>query len=147
MIETTHKSYTIRFNEQEEVWICPELTETSVSLSTLKGRIDRLDSEARKIDSVRAYYSSYSSVELGTITGIIDGNHVWFSRPDSFDKKTLRRSKTRIDQLILATPEVDAAVAKAKSLRNDAASLSAAANNIISDLPTLTIQELRKKSA
>ena len=106
-----HNGYMIAFSDNRDLWYCNELDLDDKSLSKLKTKINKYDSEKRRVSNVPAWEMQNYSTTLTpvVITLIEDDKQVWVSR-DKGHNRGRERSKESLSGLIPQTDEARKAI-------------------------------------
>lgn len=119
MIETEHNGHHITYSENEDVWRCHALDLDAKTLSALKTKINKIDSESRRVNVEVVYPDRHGfggKKVMTVLATVIDGDGVWTLFPEGGMRggrqTKLIRKKLPISCVAENTPETAAAVAK-----------------------------------
>lgn len=109
MITTEHNGVEIKYSDNRDLWICPDLDLEAATLSALREKINKVQADARRVNVpviCLGYYGA--TIEFaGTATLIDRDGGVWVTR-----NKGKRRSKMSRDRVLADTPENRALIAE-----------------------------------
>ncbi len=105
-ITTEHSGYQIVYGEADNLWRCPQLGISAVSLSLMRSEIDQIDASSRQLN-IPAFlldHSGFSITPVLVVRADRDGEHVWVINKVE-DPRSERREKVSLQRLVEDTPE------------------------------------------
>lgn len=151
-LSQTYKGFEIEYMPHRRRWRCDELQLESEHLIDLQETLDKIEKASRKGISVKALYlSRYSmtaepKMQKATITSLEGGGStaVFISiNEGSADRFAKKRAKALLSELMLATPENQAAFDAALAKIKRAADLRGEAENDIAKIPRVEMKDLK----
>ncbi len=142
--KTEHDGYEIRFYERDDSWACHALGLSDRSLKGLRSKINKVTSQARRLDAVELIEISYYMGARRVIGTLLDDGDtkVWCSAPGRGNSPPTRE-KCALSGLALNTPENRAELTRARVLSAQADALSREAKAIRDAIPRVTAEQLR----
>lgn len=128
-IKTEHKGYKIEYFEHADAWGCYELELDGKSLASLKAKINKIDMDARRLDRIPIIVlDGWGGEKYGVALSWATQKSVWVMAGG-------RRSKESCDKIVTVTAEVQAVLARVKTLRKQATELNEQAKAITGAIP------------
>lgn len=161
VIELDYNGRELAFREDRDEWSCPALKLTSKSLAALKRKIDRLDSEARRVSVSAVRIDSYRQgqrVDVVLIAKPKDWDRAGYSG-EAYNRRVPavwvidrsgnrdERIKVRLDSLAPADVNTFAALKEATRLQQESKRLDEQADAIIAGIILLTLDDLVARGA
>ena len=152
-IETEHNGYVIAYAENQDVWRCWGLELEAKTLSALKNKINKVSSDARRLDNVEAIdlsetWGKPKPVKIVMLAGVdyMKKPQAWIIKtainPSRFRGEKDQRQKVALENLVLDTPENQKLLSAYLTKQEAVRAAQEEANKAKAAIPRVTLADL-----